>query len=92
MTDVGQREKKTQQRVVKLFHDQLGYDYLGDWTDREGNRNVEEELLRAFRRDTEGYDEALVTRALHLLGQGRRRHEQEPRRSQLRRVRPSPVR
>jgi type I restriction enzyme, R subunit len=28
--NVGQIEKKTQQRVVKLFRDILGYDYLGD--------------------------------------------------------------
>ena len=34
MSSVGQIEKKTQARVVKLFRDQLAYDYLGDWTDR----------------------------------------------------------
>ena len=34
MSAVGQIEKKTQRRVVKLFRDTLGYDYLGDWTDR----------------------------------------------------------
>jgi type I restriction enzyme R subunit len=64
---IGQIEKKTQQRVVKLFHEQLGYDYLGDWTDREGNRNIEEALLRRFLREKQGYDDALITRALHLL-------------------------
>jgi len=68
MSTVGQIEKKTQQRVVKLFREQLGYDYLGDWTDREGNCNIEEDLLRRFLRDSQGYDEALITRALHLLG------------------------
>jgi type I restriction enzyme R subunit len=67
MRGVGQLEKKTQRRVVKLFREQLGYDYLGDWTDREGNRNIEEELLRTFLRDRQGYDQALVTRALHIL-------------------------
>ena len=67
MTSVGQREKVTQRRVVQLFREQLGYDYLGDWTDREGNRNIEEDLLRAFLRDRQGYDEALIDRALHLL-------------------------
>lgn len=46
MTTVGQIEKKTQQRVVTLFREQLGYDYLGDWTDRENNRTVEPDLLR----------------------------------------------
>jgi len=40
MSTVGQIEKRTQQRVVKLCREQLGYDYLGDWTDREGNRNI----------------------------------------------------
>ena len=34
MSTVGQIEKKTQARVVKLFREQLGYDYLRDWTDR----------------------------------------------------------
>ena len=44
---VGQIERKTQQRVVKLFRDTLGYDYLGNWIDREGNANIEPALLRA---------------------------------------------
>jgi type I restriction enzyme R subunit len=59
MSPVGQREERTQKRVVKLFRDQLGYDYLGDWSDRAGNRNIEEEYLRTFLRDKQGYDEAL---------------------------------
>jgi len=52
---------------VTLFREQLGYGYLGDWTDREDNRNIEEALLRTFLCDTQGYDEALIARALHLL-------------------------
>jgi len=67
MSAVGQIEKKTQARVVKLFREQLGYDYLGDWTDREGNRNIEEKPLRAFLRDKQGYDDSLITRVLYLL-------------------------
>jgi type I restriction enzyme R subunit len=67
MSAIGQVERMTQQRVVKLFRDALGYDYLGDWTDRIGNRNIEEDLLRTFLREHQGYDEALITRALHLL-------------------------
>ena len=43
MTNVGERESKRQQRVVKLFTASLGYDYLSDWTDREDNRNIEDE-------------------------------------------------
>ena len=67
MSSVGQREKRTQKRVVKLFCEQLGYDYLGDWTDRESNRNIEEEYLRTFLRDRQSYDEALISRALYIL-------------------------
>jgi len=48
MNTVGQKERATQNRVVKLLRDQLGYAYLGDWTDREGNANVEQELLRSW--------------------------------------------
>jgi len=67
MSTVGQIEKKTQGRVVKLFRERLGYDYLGDWTDREGNRSIEEDLLSTFLRKKQGCDEALITRALYLL-------------------------
>ncbi|MGH9785234.1 MAG: type I restriction endonuclease, partial [Terriglobia bacterium] len=67
MSAVGEKEKKTQQRVVKLFCEQLGYDYLGDWTDREGNRNIEVDFLGTFLRDKQGYDGPLIKRALHLL-------------------------
>ena len=48
MPAVGRIERKTQQRVVKLFRARLGYDYLGDWTEREGNANIEPERLRAW--------------------------------------------
>jgi type I restriction enzyme R subunit len=37
MSSIGQPERVTQHRVVKLFHDELGYDYLGDWGERPGN-------------------------------------------------------
>ena len=66
MSTVGQIEKKTQQRVVKLFHDTLGYDYLGNWIDRPDNRNIETSLLSAFLKK-QGYDDALATRAIHAL-------------------------
>ena len=48
MTAVGDLEIKTQRRVVKLFRDGLGYEYLGDWRDRENNRNVETTCLSGF--------------------------------------------
>ena len=45
MSIVGQIERKTQDRVVELFRDRLGYEYLGNWEYREGNSHVEEQLL-----------------------------------------------
>ena len=38
MREVGQLEGATQARVARLFRDQLGYDHLGDWSEREGSR------------------------------------------------------
>lgn len=69
MSSVGQRERETQNRVVKLFCDKnyLDYDYLGNWQDRENNRNIEECFLRPFLRDKQGYDESLITKALYEL-------------------------
>jgi len=43
---IGQPERVTQNRVIKLFREVLGYDYLGDWSERS-NSNVEEALLTA---------------------------------------------
>ena len=45
MNKVGQAERATQNRIIGLFCDELGYRYLGDWTDRTGNSNIEETQL-----------------------------------------------
>lgn len=51
MSTVGQPERITQNRVVKLFQEQLGYTYLGYWIDRDNNRNLEADLLSQWLRD-----------------------------------------
>ena len=67
MSTVGQRERATQNRVVRLFQEQLGYEYLGNWEVREeDNRNIEEVVLRRFL-ERQGYDDALIGRALYEL-------------------------
>ena len=45
---IGQSERATQNRVIALFRDELAYRYLGDWTDRDGNSNIEEGLLTDY--------------------------------------------
>ncbi|EFH86397.1 type I restriction endonuclease subunit R [Ktedonobacter racemifer] len=66
MSTVGQRERATQNRVVRLFTKQLGYRYLGNWRDRVGNSNIEEQLLRASL-EQRGYSKDLIERALYEL-------------------------
>lgn len=65
-SNVGQVERKTQGRVVGLFRDFLGYDYLGSWEYRDGNSNVETDMLTANLR-TRGYDDNLISRAVDRL-------------------------
>ena len=48
MSNIGQPERATQKRVIALFRDELQYRYLGDWTDRDGNSNIEARLLTAY--------------------------------------------
>jgi type I restriction enzyme, R subunit len=63
MSEVGQKERRTQQRLAKLFVDELDYQHLGDWQDRDGNSNVEPELLRAWL-TKQGHSEYVVDRTL----------------------------
>src|SRR6476620_9647329 len=67
MSDVGQIERKAQDRVVRLFSEQLGYEYLGNWEYREGNSNVEVGLLTQNLK-ARGCDGNLINRALDQLG------------------------
>ena len=64
--DIGQPERATQNRVIALFQDELGYRYLGDWSDRGGNSNIEEHLLSAWLTKC-GYTPAQINSALHKL-------------------------
>jgi len=66
MSAIGQPERATQNRVIDLFRDDLGYRYLGDWTDRDGNSNIEEALLTDYLRKR-GYTLAQISVALYKL-------------------------
>jgi type I restriction enzyme R subunit len=47
MSNVGDIERRTQNRVVKLLHEKLRYSYLGK-LEAESNRNIKPELLGEF--------------------------------------------
>ncbi len=66
MNAIGKPERETQNRVVALFRDQLGYRYLGDWSGRAENSIIEEELLGAFLKRT-GYSSEQISRAIYKL-------------------------
>jgi len=66
MSTVGQIERKAQDRVVQLFRDSLGYEYLGNWDYRENNSNLEIELLAQNLR-ARGYNDNLINKATDKL-------------------------
>lgn len=66
MNEVGDIERKTQDRVVKLFRNQLNYAYLGNWEDRLNNSNIEEDIVRKYLSE-KGYSEILINKALDKL-------------------------
>ncbi|MGN6548096.1 MAG: type I restriction endonuclease, partial [Aureliella sp.] len=66
MTNFGQPERATQDRIIALFRDELGYRYLGNWIDRAGNSNIDEPLLTGWLTQA-GYTIDQINRALYLL-------------------------
>ncbi|MEI6520529.1 MAG: HsdR family type I site-specific deoxyribonuclease [bacterium] len=66
MTTIGKSEKETQNRVIALFRDELGYSYLGDWTDRPGNSNIEDKMLNTWL-TKRGYSPEQIAKVLHEL-------------------------
>jgi type I restriction enzyme R subunit len=65
MSGIGAIERKTQNRVIALVRDSLGYEYLGDLTEYD-NENIIETQLRKSLRDR-GYTKVLVDRAVEEL-------------------------
>lgn len=61
--NVGEKERVTQERVVRLFVDKLGYTHLGNWEHRK-NSNVEEEYLKKHLKNA-GYSSVLITKAVN---------------------------
>jgi type I restriction enzyme, R subunit len=62
-----QPERYTQNRVIQLFQQQLGYQYLGNWEDRPDNANIEEGILRNYLTEKAGYSPEHANRAIYKL-------------------------
>jgi type I restriction enzyme R subunit len=66
MSSVGTAERLTQDRVIAVFRDELHYRYLGDWSDRDGNSNINESLLTNWLTRC-GYSNQQISAALYKL-------------------------
>ncbi|WP_027376797.1 type I restriction endonuclease subunit R [Kaistella palustris] len=61
-------ERITQNRIIKLFTEQLDYIFYGDWEDRLNNSNIEPTYLRKFLQKKE-YSDTIVEKAITELTQ-----------------------
>jgi type I restriction enzyme R subunit len=61
-------ERMTQDRVIALFQNDLGYEFLGDWHTRPDNSNVEKEYLTKFLKK-KGYSHAYISRVTDIIEQ-----------------------
>lgn len=66
MSTIGKKERETQNRVVALFQNELGYRYLGNWEEREDTSNIERAILKAWL-TRKGYSKNLINKALYEL-------------------------
>jgi type I restriction enzyme, R subunit len=64
MSEIGQIERITQNRVIKLFREELGYQFLGNWEERENNSNIEEELLSKYL-ERKDYSAIQISKAIY---------------------------
>ncbi len=67
MNTVGEREIRTQERVIAFFEDALAYTYLGNWEHSgEDNTNIIPEDLADYLR-RQNYNNAIIAKALDQL-------------------------
>ncbi len=65
--DIGKKEIVTQRRVIQLFKNELGYRYLGNWEEETRSSPLETNLLKSFLKNTQGYSDILINRAIDKL-------------------------
>ena len=68
MNNIGQIERLSQNRIIKLFREQLGYSYYGYWEEREKNSNIEESYLGNYLLK-QGYSLTVFSKAIYEFKQ-----------------------
>lgn len=66
MNSISKAERETQKRLIRHFQENLGYRFLGDWSRRVNNSNVEKEILEAWL-EGRGYGKGQVSRAVEKV-------------------------
>jgi type I restriction enzyme, R subunit len=72
---VSKPERPTQDRVIKIFRDELGYSYLGDLQDKSDNSNIETSQLRNYL-VRNGYTEAHINKSIDKIQKTANNHSQ----------------
>jgi len=67
MSNIGQKERITQNRVKDLFQNELGYRFLGNWEKREDNSQLEEGILKDWLINKKKLKKNLVDNAVHIF-------------------------
>ena len=66
MNTVGEKEKRTQERVATFFQKTLGYTYLGNYQTRQENSNIDTGLLTDWLRSRR-HDDTIISKVLFEL-------------------------
>ena len=64
---IGKPERASQNRVIQLFQDELGYTYLGDWEEEIRTQPIEEDLLFQYLTKNNRYSSELAQKAVDAL-------------------------
>ena len=64
MNYIGKNERRTQDRIIGLFQQELGYRYLGNWQDDLRRQPVEEGMLLNYLIKVKGYSSTLAKKAV----------------------------
>ena len=58
--------RRPYERVIALFRDELHYRYLGDWSDRDANTNIEEAILTEYLTQS-GHTPPQISQAIYKI-------------------------
>lgn len=65
--NIGKPERASQNRVIQLFQDELGYTYLGDWEEEIRAQPIEEDLLFKYLTKNNRYSSELAQKAVDAI-------------------------